>query len=110
MVSVVAARLSRSEHRSYAMIEAYGEQLTAIAGILPRAGIAPSVRGEGAARFVFAQHADRAVEIDCDDSTGWIIEMFENPADASVDLARAESLEHAAAIAAAWLSRQQDRQ
>jgi hypothetical protein len=72
--------------------------------ILQRAAFSPSVRGEGGARFVYAEHTGRAVEVDWD-GVGFLVELFEQPAEASVRDYQQDTPEHAAEQAVDWLSR-----
>jgi len=81
-------------------MDTYGDQLRSIASALQRAGFTPSVRGEGVARLVYAEHADRAAEV-YRDGVGFLVELFEQPAKASVRDYQQDTPEHAAD----WLSR-----
>jgi hypothetical protein len=85
-------------------MDTYGDQLHSIVGILQRAGFSPSIRGEGKGRFVYAEHADRAVELYCDDS-GFLVEVFEEPAEYSVGQCHQDTPQRAAEQAVEWLSR-----
>ncbi len=62
------------------------------------------MRGDGGARFVYAEHADRAVELYFD-GVGFLVELFEQPAEASVRDYQQSTPEHAADQAVDWLSR-----
>jgi hypothetical protein len=75
------------------MTDTYGDQLRSIAGVLERAGFSPSVRGNGRARFVYAEHGGRAVE------------LFEEPAEISMRDYQQDTPQHAAEQAVDWLSR-----
>lgn len=86
------------------MIDTYGDQLRSIASILQLAGFTPSVRGDGIGRFVFAEHGDRAVELYWD-GVGFLVELFQEPAEASVRDYQQDTPEHAAEQAVGWLSR-----
>ena len=86
------------------MTDTYGDQLRSIAGVLERAGFSPSVRGDGRARFVYAEHGGRAVELS-HDGVGFFIELFEQPAETSVRDYQQDTVEHAAEQAVDWLSR-----
>src|SRR5712671_1347294 len=86
------------------IMDPYGDNLRRIANILQDAGFSPSVRGKDEARFVYAEHADRAVEV-YRDGVGFLVELFEQPAEASVRDHQQETPEHAAEQAVDWLSR-----
>jgi hypothetical protein len=88
-------------------MDAYGDQLQSIVGILQSAGFRPVVRGEDKGRFVYAEHADRAVELYCGD-VGFTIECFEEPSEYSVRESQQDTPEHAAEQAVDWLSRHKD--
>jgi hypothetical protein len=88
-------------------MDTYGDQLRGIADILQRAGFRPEVRGEGKGRFVYAEHADRAVELYCGD-VGFAIEFFEEPSEYSVRESQQDTPEHAAEQAVDWLARHKD--
>ena len=62
------------------------------------------MRGEGAARFVYAEHSGRAVELS-QDGIGFVVELFEEPAEASVRDYQQDTIDHAAEQAVEWLSR-----
>ena len=86
------------------MIDTYGDQLRSIASILQDAGFTPSVRGDGVGRFVYAEHADRAVELHWD-GVGFLVELFQEPAEASVRDYQQDTPAQAAKQAVDWLSR-----
>ena len=85
-------------------MDVYGNHLRNIADILQRAGFTPSVRGEGTARFVYAEHADRAVEVYWD-GEGFAVELFEQPHEVSVRDYQQDTPTIAAEQAVEWLSR-----
>ncbi len=85
-------------------MDVYGNHLRNVADILQRAGFTPCVRGEGTARFVYAEHADRAIEFYWD-GEGFTVELFEQPADASVRDYQQDTPAIAAEQAVEWLSR-----
>ncbi len=85
-------------------MDAYEDQLHRITCILEDAGFSPSVRGEGAARFVYAEHDDRAAELSRD-GVGFFIELFQKPAEISVCDYQQDTVEHAADQAVEWLSK-----
>jgi len=86
------------------MMDTYGDQLRGIAGILQHAGFSPSIRGEDMSRFVYAEHADRAVEVYWD-GVGFLVELFEQPAETSVRDHQQDTPVHAAEQAVHWISR-----
>jgi hypothetical protein len=83
-------------------MNAYGDQLRGIAGILECAGFHPVVRGVDKSRFVYAEHADRAVEVYCDEG-GFLIEFFEEPAEYAVGECHQDTPPRAAQQAVEWL-------
>lgn len=85
-------------------MDVYGNHLRDIADILLRAGFTSSMRGESTARFVYAEHADRAVEVYWD-GEGFTVELFEQPAEVSVRDYQQDTLAIAAEQAVEWLSR-----
>jgi hypothetical protein len=85
-------------------MDTYGDQLRSIASILLHAGFSPSVRGEDMTGFVYAEHGDRAVEV-YRDGVGFLVELFEQPSDASVRDYQQDTPEHAAGQAVDWLKR-----
>ena len=89
------------------MSDTYGDQLRSIASILQCAGFSPSVRGDGGCRFVYAEHADRAVELYWD-GAGFLVELFEQPSETSVRDYQQDTPEHAAEQAVEWLSRHEN--
>jgi hypothetical protein len=70
-----------------------------------------SIRGAGAASFLFAKHLGRAVEISNDDGMWWIEEWELNDDEDSPPCAdaRVQSLEEAVSLALAWLLRSDTR-
>jgi hypothetical protein len=86
------------------MSDTYGEQLRSIAGVLDRAGFSPFVRGEGPGRMVYAEHEGRAVELYYD-GAGFIVELFEQPAENSVRDYQQDTPQQAAELAVDWLLR-----
>ena len=82
----------------------YGRQLHIIADLLLRAGFPASIRGEGAARFVYVEHGTRAAEIS-HDGVGFFVELFEEPHEASLRDYQQDTPEFATEDAIAWLSR-----
>jgi hypothetical protein len=86
-------------------MDVYGKHLRDIADILLRAGFASSVRGESTARFLYVEHADRAVEVywGCE---GFTVELFEQPVEVSVRGYQQDAPDIAAKQAVEWLSRQ----
>ena len=82
----------------------YHDKLDSVVDFLGRRGIASECRGEAAARFVYAQKDDRAVELSWD-GTGVFIEMFEEPSEVSVRDELQDSFEVGAECANAWLMR-----
>ena len=86
------------------MIDTYGVQLGIISRILQYAGFTPSVRGDGVGRFVYAEHADRAVEVYWD-GVGFLVQLFREPEVASIRDNQQDTPEHAAGQAVDWLSR-----
>jgi hypothetical protein len=89
------------------MSDTYGDQLRSIASSLQGAGFSRSVRGEGGGRFVYAEHADRAIELSWD-GAGFLVELFEQPSEASVRDYQKDTPEHAAEQAVEWLSRDEN--
>jgi hypothetical protein len=89
-------------------MDAYGDQLRGIAGIIERAGFHPAVRGVDKSRFVYAEHENRAVEVYCDEG-GFLIEFFEEPAEYSVRESQHDTPEQAAERAVDWLLRLVDQ-
>ena len=63
-----------------------------------------ATRLDGRARFVYAEHGDRAVELS-HDGVGFFVELFEQPAETSVRDYQQDTPEHAAEQAVDWLSR-----
>ena len=88
-------------------MDVYGEQLSDIVSILKRAGFLPSVRGENLGRFVYAEHGGRAVEIYFD-GVGFLVELFEEPAETSVRDYQQDTPKIAAEQAVEWLSRREE--
>ena len=88
-------------------MDTYGDQLRRMVSILERSGFPSSVRGDGDARFVYAEHSDRAVELS-HDGVGFFVELFERPAETSVRDYQQDTIEHAAQQAVDWLSRHDD--
>ena len=86
------------------MIDAYGDQLQRMVSVLQARDFSSSVRGDGAARFVYAEHSGRAVELSFD-GVGFFVELFEQPAEISVRDYQQDTPEQAAEQAADWLSR-----
>ena len=85
-------------------MDTYGDQLSRIVSILQQSGFSSSVRGDGAARFVYAEHTDRAVELSRD-GVGFFVELFQQPAEISVRDYQQDTIEHATQQAVDWLSR-----
>ncbi len=85
-------------------MDIYGDQLRSIASTLQHAGFSPSLRGKDMARFVYAEHSDRAVEVYWN-GIGFLVEFFEQPAEVSVRDCRQDTPEYAAMQAVDWLSR-----
>lgn len=85
-------------------MDVYGNHLQSIAETLQRAGFAPSVRGEGTARFVFAESHGRAVELYWG-YDGFMAEFFEDPAEVSVRDIRYSTPTTVTEQAIDWLSR-----
>ncbi len=83
-------------------MDVYGNHLGCISDILQRAGFAPSVRGDGTARFVYAEQSDRAVEVYWD-GAGFTIELFEQPHDVSLRDEQQDTPAVAAEVAIEWL-------
>ena len=81
----------------------YGSQLKTIAAILHRAGFAACIRGDGAARFVYAEHGTRAAELS-HDGVGFFVELFEQPHESAVRAVQYDTPELAADDALEWLS------
>jgi len=67
-----------------------------------------SIRGAGAASFLFAKHSGRAVEISSDEGMWWIEEWEFNDDEDSPACAEAwvQSVEEAVGLALAWLLRE----
>jgi hypothetical protein len=84
-------------------MDMYGDQLHSIAIFLRDAGFTPSVRGASEARFVFADHAGRAIEVYWN-GDGWLLEVFEEPEKAPVQNHQRDTPELAAKQAIDWLS------
>lgn len=85
-------------------MDVYGNHLRNIADILHHAGFIPSIRGEGTARFVYAEHTGRAVEVYWD-GEGFTVELFQQPAEVSVRDYQQDTATIAAEQAVEWLSR-----
>ena len=81
----------------------YGSELQAMADVLLRAEFTVSVRGDGLARFVFAEHGTRAAELSRD-GTDFFVELFEGPHEPSLHDQRLSTPALAADYALAWLS------
>lgn len=79
----------------FEMTDMNGDQLRSIASVLERAGFSSSLRGDGRARFVYAEHDSRAVELS-HDVVGFFVELFEHPAETSVRDSQQDTPEHAA--------------
>ena len=88
-------------------MDVYGNHLRNIADILQRAGFTPSVRGEGTARFVYAEHTHRAVEVYWD-GEGFTVELYEQPHEVSVRDYQQDTATIAAQQAVERLSRHED--
>jgi hypothetical protein len=86
------------------MMDTYGDQLSSIAGIIEQAGFSTSIRGENMARFVYAEHSERTVEVYWDNAA-FMVELFEEPVAHSVRDYHQDTVEHAARQAVDWLSR-----
>lgn len=85
-------------------MDVYGNHLRSIAETLQRAGFAPSVRGEGTARFVFAESHGRAVELYWG-YDGFMAEFFEEPVAVSLRDIRHSTPTIVTEQAIDWLSR-----
>jgi len=82
----------------------YHDHLARVAEYLSQRGVDADCRGDGAARFVYAQRAGRATELSWD-GVGVFIEMFEEPSEVSVRDEQQDSFEIGAERAIAWLMR-----
>jgi hypothetical protein len=60
-------------------------------------------RGDGAARFVYATSAGRAIELSWD-GVGVFVEMFEEPSEVSVRDEQQDTFESGAEEALSWLA------
>lgn len=69
-------------------------------------GFDTTIRGSGAAAFVYSTANDRAIEISRD-HTGYYIELFEAPHDNSVRDYLQDDIEHSIEQAIAWLQRRE---
>jgi hypothetical protein len=102
--------MSRVRHRSpwtfdeTVTTQEYQNQLSGVAEYLSRRGIDADCRGDGAARFVYAHKAGRAVELSWD-GVGVFVEMFEEPSEVSIRDEQQDSFEIGAERALAWLMR-----
>jgi len=85
-------------------MDTYGDLLQRAVSILQRSGFSSSVRGNGAARFVYAEHGGRAVELSFD-GVGFFVELFEKPTEISVCDTQQDTVEIAAEQAVDWLAR-----
>lgn len=85
-------------------MDVYGDDLRSIVNVFQRAGFTSFVRGEGSARFVYAEHIERAVEV-YRDGDGFTVEFFEQPHEVSVRDNRHDTAAIAAEQAVEWLSR-----
>jgi hypothetical protein len=83
----------------------YGEELSEIIDCLGKAGFNPLIRGDGAARFVFVEHKQRAAEI-CRDNQAWSIEVFEEPQEFAIRQTNQSKMDQAIGEVAAWLRTQ----
>jgi len=62
-------------------VDSYGRELAEVSAKLQRGDLSTSVRGEGAAGFVFAERGSRSVELSRN-GTVWWIEFWEGEAPA----------------------------
>jgi hypothetical protein len=83
----------------------YHAKLEAVAGEIRRHGMKAECRGDGAARFVYATNASRAVELSWD-GVGVFIEMFEEPSEVSIRDEQQDTFEFGAEEALSWLARE----
>lgn len=83
--------------------EDYRKRLEQVADALMSAGCQVSIRGDGASRFIFAEHQGRAVEVYRGEHDVYV-ECFPLGEEYSSNEAREPSYEAATRRALAWLS------
>ena len=78
--------------------------MSGVAEFLTQRGIDADCRGDGAARFIYAHKASRAVELSWD-GVGVFVEMFEEPSEVSIRDEQQDSFQIGAERGLAWLMR-----